>query len=652
MELTPQNAQPKPYPRLWVFPIIACFILLLVFSARKITDYDLGFHLKSGEWIVQHHLAPSIDTYTYGAAGHEYVDAHCFYQVLLYGFYKWFGYSSLTLLNMAVIALVFVLLLLRIRLTQSPPWLIFVLLFVSILMMETRFIVRPEVVSWLFLGLTFYVLELNFQGHKKWLWLLPVLQFFWANMEGLFILGWALCGAYFISGWFHGRKIDKKLAGWTALSIGVDFLNLNFVKGILFPFSFIGKLQNGNIFKSWIFELHPSWPIILGHNAILYLKIYALFSLLLFPCFILTIKKRKIHEALVLAAFFYLSCAAFRNISIFMVAVAPIAAACFKDLLEKHGSVLRKIQNPFLKEKLAPVFLCISVLLLSLWVFNDNYYISQERDNRFGFGLDEANGPYKATDFLVQNHLTGRIYNHLNLGGWLDWKAPQQPFIDGRLEAMGEGLFREFLNSFEPGQLSKQIEKYHPQMIMFEYYRVPLWDKELTVQLHWRPIYVDGYCVIYAAPDYAPQLPDVTKTDYLKTYNLPALSMAQATQLLLKPKPSFENRWFDGFLHRSLYPVNFVNLFVFSRAHEKYEEAQSFLGEALRQSEGRIFDSFYKFGLLYLQCRKFSLSTLCMERALELRPGNEPALKMLGEIFEQSEKYEQTVEQTLKTKRR
>src|SRR5580658_2416759 len=138
----------------WFYPLLACFILLLLLSARKIGNYDLGFHLKTGQWILQTHSFPQKDTYTYTQSDRDYVDSNSLYQIVLYFLFKNIGYPSLTLLNMGVILLVFFLLWIRLQATQAPSWGKVLFFIAAILVMERRFIVRPEVFSWFYLSLT------------------------------------------------------------------------------------------------------------------------------------------------------------------------------------------------------------------------------------------------------------------------------------------------------------------------------------------------------------------------------------------------------------------------------------------------------------------------------------------------------------------
>ncbi len=50
--------------------------------------------------------------------------------------------------------------------------------------------------------LTLLVLDLRLDHNRNFLYLLPLFQLFWVNIEGLFILGWVVLGAYLLTAGF------------------------------------------------------------------------------------------------------------------------------------------------------------------------------------------------------------------------------------------------------------------------------------------------------------------------------------------------------------------------------------------------------------------------------------------------------------------
>ncbi len=408
----------------------------------------------------------TMDAYTYTAANHEYLDVECLYQVSLYLLYRLGGYQGLSLFHVGLALAAFFLVWVRLR-YNSPAWGICVFLFTAaILASETRIRVRPEVLSWLLLGLTLFILESRTRGKKDFLFLLPLIQWIWANTEGLFFIGWIAMGFYALSGFVSSAKTDKKLLKYLFLSLALCLLNPHFVRGFIFPFSFLGTLGSSEIFKFMAKEFQPPWSIQdpSPWSPTPYLFAYKAFSLFLLALLAATFRRRKIHEWLLMAFFFGLSVAAVRNIPLFMIACVPLASICWNDL---EWSWLRKFEDRFIARPLTAWILALFLLGFCLRVATNAHYVSDRLSDRFGLGLDSETLPVRACEFLTQNHLDGKIINSLDAGDWLDWKGPQKTFIDGRLDVMGEELLGEYSASLDESGLGLLTQKYSPDIVFF-----------------------------------------------------------------------------------------------------------------------------------------------------------------------------------------
>ena len=111
---------PPTGPGPWRYALAAVFVLLVVFTARYLSDADLGYHLRGGQWILEHHRFPSKDTYTYTRSNADYLDLHWLYQILIYATYVIGGYTALSLLNIVLVAAAFALAAKRVQMTGAP----------------------------------------------------------------------------------------------------------------------------------------------------------------------------------------------------------------------------------------------------------------------------------------------------------------------------------------------------------------------------------------------------------------------------------------------------------------------------------------------------------------------------------------------------
>jgi hypothetical protein len=327
----------------WFYPLLACFLLLFLFAFRMDVDYDMGFHLRAGEWILQHHAIPRKDSFTYTVRGSEYIDLHWLYQAACYGLYRLAGYPLLSLAHLLLILAAFALTAFRMERTGAPSWALPLLLFPTALAVELRFLDRPETVSWVLLALTLLVLDLRMNHNRNFLFLLPLFQLLWVNVEGLFFLGWAAMGAYGLSNRVHRRRFDRQLFKYGLAAFAADLLNPYFLKGLAFPFLLFTRLEGSNLFKRSISEFQSPWSLAQSAASpflpALPVYGYRILSLVLLALVALTFRKRKVHELILVPVFFALSAAAIRNVPLFFLAALPAGAASLGDLARSRDAL-------------------------------------------------------------------------------------------------------------------------------------------------------------------------------------------------------------------------------------------------------------------------------------------------------------------------
>src|SRR6516164_11439276 len=87
-----------PFERRW-FLVLACIALVyaLLAGLRTVADYDTGWQVATGRWVVQHHHVPSVDVLSFTAQGQPWIypvgAGVIFYLVFLIGGYallSWF----------------------------------------------------------------------------------------------------------------------------------------------------------------------------------------------------------------------------------------------------------------------------------------------------------------------------------------------------------------------------------------------------------------------------------------------------------------------------------------------------------------------------------------------------------------------------------
>ena len=78
--------------------LASLLVPLAVFTVRgRLNDLDMWWHLKTGEIIWTTHTIPTTDLFSYTTNHHAWIPHEWLAQLLIYGAYRWGGYSGLML---------------------------------------------------------------------------------------------------------------------------------------------------------------------------------------------------------------------------------------------------------------------------------------------------------------------------------------------------------------------------------------------------------------------------------------------------------------------------------------------------------------------------------------------------------------------------
>ncbi len=185
-------AAPPP-SRFATYFAIALIVIAIVYGFlagfRTVHDYDMGWQLATGRWVLEHHRIPSTDVFSYTARGQSWI-----YPVLagivLYTVDLLGGYSALSWLT--ALATAFTVFLLTRRRTMATA----LLAILAVPVIGERAIPRADLFTTVLFAATLYILwEYHRNGQGK-LWLLPLITAAWVNLHWGFVAGLALCVAY------------------------------------------------------------------------------------------------------------------------------------------------------------------------------------------------------------------------------------------------------------------------------------------------------------------------------------------------------------------------------------------------------------------------------------------------------------------------
>ncbi|MEW6378399.1 MAG: hypothetical protein AB1611_02195 [bacterium] len=433
--------------------ILSFFLAVILLGWFKIVDFDVGWHLKAGEYIWSSRSIPGQDIFSYIVQGNQWVDSHWLFQLLLYLSYALGGVSGSIMLRMAVVAAVFGLLFLTTYRKEYYPVSLVVCL-LALFMSFQRFLLRPEIFTFLFLAIFVYFTE-NFSRHPRLsLIVIPVSQALWANMHGLHMLGIAFLLLYLLGDLLQvllnrylpaipAPRIPAEEWKQKGLLFGLTcfalLLNANGIAGIMYPYKIFTELKAKPTIFSLITELVSPLAI---RNApfpdpsVIY-RIFLPLSVLAIIC---QVKRIRLAHLFPYAAFLYLSVLAIRNVPLFAIAATPMTIGNISGILDfVRDRKLVPANWPIAPAAgagfiILALFICVSTV-------NNRLYQRLHYLRSFGFGISDTY-PVEAVNYLKSRNPAGNIFNSSDIGGYLLWQMypPRQVALDGRWEVYGDFL--------------------------------------------------------------------------------------------------------------------------------------------------------------------------------------------------------------------
>jgi tetratricopeptide (TPR) repeat protein len=251
--------------------VLTMAVAAAVLASQELSDADVWWHLRSGQWIWEHRAFPIVDPFSFASAGSPWIDLHWGFQLILAFVHRLGGIPGIILLASAFSGLV-VLIGMTARLRKWPVWIVAAAWIPALLLIGTRVPPRPEIASLAFIAAYMAIL---FQSGRQpaFAWALPAVQLLWVNTHSLFILGPVIMGAYLadraVVNRFQtprakgegqvpdGRHSLAHLGLASLAVVAACFVNPYGLKGVLLPFELFPKISSqGGIYKANILEFY------------------------------------------------------------------------------------------------------------------------------------------------------------------------------------------------------------------------------------------------------------------------------------------------------------------------------------------------------------------------------------------------------------
>jgi hypothetical protein len=454
-----------------------------VFGLRQLDDYDTWWHLAAGRFIAANRYVPDTDVLSYTVPDAQWLNLQWLYDLALYALHAVGGAQALVI-ALAVCTLATFALLARNVARSVGPVAASLALLVGLVITNERILIRPEMASFVLMQAVLWVLASARDDEGRRLWLLAPLMLVWVNVHALFVLGAALIAAAVVaalaaetallprrwreaSRWSPAAR-NRLLIASVAAALATC-INPWHLHGALFPLELFTRINGSNSAFAVIGEFRRPFSGYFPTFAIGAYQVYLLAgaAVVVLAAVVEATSRGRRHVArfdvaglLVFAIFAWLSLLARRNIGVFVLATLPFVAACARILAERVPSAWQSRLESLRPLALGAVTVAASTML-AMFVTNSWFALAGET-HAAGLGVFEANFPVRASAFVREHHLPGRLYNDLTAGGYLTWSNPTGDgvYVDGRLEVYDE-FFRRYLDSLgNPAVFTEEVERW------------------------------------------------------------------------------------------------------------------------------------------------------------------------------------------------
>jgi hypothetical protein len=175
--------------QLWAFLAVALPVLAAVIA--PLPSVDLAYHLRAGAEILATRAIPTVDTWTFTAAGMPWQDQQWGAQVILAASYQTLGWTGLILVRATLVGVAFGLLFDLCRRRAGSVRIASLLTLAAFGCAAITLGLRPQLFGVALFSATLW-LVLRRREEPRLVWIVVPLEIAWVNMHGSFILGPAL----------------------------------------------------------------------------------------------------------------------------------------------------------------------------------------------------------------------------------------------------------------------------------------------------------------------------------------------------------------------------------------------------------------------------------------------------------------------------
>ena len=415
--------------------LFALFSVTILLSKGYLVDPDIWWHLKVGDWIVQHRSVPLVGILSRTAATRPWVAYSWGFEVILSRVYAWLGLMGFAYFGILLSVLVSIVLFATCFALSRRFWRSWLLTLFGTFAYVYALYPRPVFFSMMLFNVMLYLLlKAQRSGQIRELYWFPLLFLVWANLHIQFIYGLATLGLYIV--------VTAAVRLASRLSINVSALRTSSLSlprlSVILAASAVASCIGPYSYRLFVVVVEYSRAR----------QTYSIIEELQSPSFVSFTSF--IFLFVVMAAFY--TAGSRKQIDLFQLSLIVIASLCaFRTVRDAWFAAIPAIlllaDVPVEPNDRDPAFTPWQLLSLT----GSTAVLIFLLATNTGFtarGVDycvSTEFPVDAANFLRRIEPPGPIYNDFDWGGFLTWYLPQYPVsIDGRNDLYGDKFVADY----------------------------------------------------------------------------------------------------------------------------------------------------------------------------------------------------------------
>lgn len=480
---------------------ILTFIAVAAMALRVSVASDTFWHLRAGEWILDHGQILRTDPFSLTRSGEAWVYPGWLAQVVMSLVYRAAGFPGLNIFTTACVLLGFYFIW---KTLEGDDFIRVVVLLLAAVTSAVYWSARPHILTFALTGYFVWVLESSRKGNRKYLWTLPLAMVLWGNFHGGFASGFILILCYLL-----GELLETLLpvlSGSISLSVSIErhskninayalsglmcvlglSVNPHGPRMVLYPFMTVEIEALREHIQEW---QSPNF-----HDVQVYPFMTSI--VLMFAALATSVRRSSAHELVLSSIYLILALTAARNIALFALVSAPVLARHLSSALEPLTDRLHSGNelDPRVTAWLNPTIILLCALAAGLKASIPLRPTVNDEAIRDMF-------PASAIEFIRGAQPDGPMFNSYNWGAYILWELyPEYPsFVDGRTDLFNDEILSKYLAAWRGEEGWEELFAKWGIRLAFIEPDAPL--RFRLTQAGWETLFEDEQSMVLVSPD-------------------------------------------------------------------------------------------------------------------------------------------------------